>query len=541
MRWVWLLILTACASPPRTDPPKKTAPPPTVPLAVTIDDLPFVGPTRGGESVEDALGRIARVLAQRDVPTTGFVVCDRLEGEAAAFAKWTSAGLGVANHSTAHKDIDAMSPEDWIADVRGCRDRLATVTGTTPKYFRYPMLHTGRTRERRDAGFAALDSLGHVRAPVSIDTGEWVLARAYAKASDERAKEIGDAYVAHLRLAARHYRRVAVERTGREVAQVLLLHANALAADHLGRVLTTLEEEGFRFVSLDEALKDPVYEKRDDWVDPVGASWLLRIAPADIAGWGWDRGQTRALEHRFDLRDGEERTRIGRALEVRRLPDTNVWIVTQKTPVAANSLVFATADGTPILADTPWTPTATRELLDWVELRFGRPAALATISHWHFDAAGGIGALRDAGVPVVASSETKRLLATRGASMQAELVSSHGDDFVGWSPGEPDVVFDPTKGFEKTIGGTKIEVIFPGAAHASDNVVTWIEDAGVMFGGCLVKGGDSLGYLGDADLESYPKAVERLEALEPKIVIPGHGRRTDPEQLANTRKLLEGR
>ncbi len=244
-------------------------------------------------------------------------------------------------------------------------------------------------------------------------------------------------------------------------------------------------------------------------------------------------------EPRTTARRDEARHRIGRDLEVRRLPDTDAWVVEQKEPIPANSLVFRTKDGTPVLADTPWTPAATRALLEWVERRFGRPAALATISHWHFDASGGIGALREAGVPVVASKETARLLKARGASMQAGLAKSHGEAFVGWTPGAPDVTFDPAQGYTVTVGGTAIEVVFPGAAHASDNVVTYFPDAGVMFGGCLVKGGDDLGYLGDANLDTYGPAVDRLRALAPKVVVPGHGPRTDPEQLDNTRRLVD--
>jgi metallo-beta-lactamase class B len=206
-------------------------------------------------------------------------------------------------------------------------------------------------------------------------------------------------------------------------------------------------------------------------------------------------------------------------------------------PIAANSLVFITADGTAVLADTPWTPEATRELLDWVVARTGRLPAFATIGHYHLDASGGIAALREAGVPVVASSEAARLLAERAPSMQEELARQHGDAFGGWRIPPPDRTFHPASGYVTRVGGTGVEVIFPGAAHSPDNVVTWFPEARLLFGGCMIKGGDSLGYLGDADLASYAGAVERLITLAPRIVVPGHGDRTDPGQLEHTRDL----
>ena len=57
---------------------------------------------------------------------------------------------------------------------------------------------------------------------------------------------------------------------------------------------------------------------------------------------------------------------------------------------------------------------------------------------------------------------------------------------------------------ERTVGGTQVRVIYPGAAHAPDNIVTFFPESGVLFGGCLVKSGDDLGNLGDADSRELP-------------------------------------
>jgi glyoxylase-like metal-dependent hydrolase (beta-lactamase superfamily II) len=319
---------------------------------------------------------------------------------------------------------------------------------------------------------------------------------------------------------------------------VLLLHANALLADQIERVIAMLRTEGFRFVTLEHALEDPIYGQEDHWVDPVGSSWLYRTEPVDLEGWSWDRGQQRAMEARFGLRP-DESTRIGRNLSTQPLDGVPAWIVTHEEPISANSLVLVADDGSPILADTPWTPAATRELLDWVVLRFGRLPVLATVSHYHLDAAGGIGPLLEAGVRVVASTDTARLLAERGPSMQSTLAEQHGSDFTGWSAPQPNETFRPGDGHSVRIGGTAVQVIFPGAAHSPDNVVTWFPETRILFGGCMVKGGDSLGYLGDADLETYPAAVQALRELSPRIVVPGHGDRTDVAQLDNTLRLVE--
>jgi metallo-beta-lactamase class B len=105
--------------------------------------------------------------------------------------------------------------------------------------------------------------------------------------------------------------------------------------------------------------------------------------------------------------------------------------------------------------------------------------------------------------------------------------------------GEPDVSFELHDGYSEEVGGESIRVVFPGAGHTSDNVVTWFPASGILFGGCMIKGGPDLGYLGDADLESYPAAAARVEALGARVVVSGHGDRFDAEQVAHTRALAE--
>ena len=61
---------------------------------------------------------------------------------------------------------------------------------------------------------------------------------------------------------------------GRPLAHVLLLHANALNSDHFGRVASVLRDRGYRFVTLDDALRDEAWRRPDTYVGPWGISWL---------------------------------------------------------------------------------------------------------------------------------------------------------------------------------------------------------------------------------------------------------------------------
>jgi hypothetical protein len=61
---------------------------------------------------------------------------------------------------------------------------------------------------------------------------------------------------------------------GRELKQVLLLHANALNADHFGALAHLMEARGYRFITLADALSDRAYTSPDTYVGDWGISWL---------------------------------------------------------------------------------------------------------------------------------------------------------------------------------------------------------------------------------------------------------------------------
>lgn len=218
--------------------------------------------------------------------------CGRVPSGAPVLQRWLEAGHRLGNHTSGHVDLNDADPDTWSAAARACDAFLRRLTGESALFFRYPYLHRGPTAERYRAGRETLEALGSTVAPVTINTGDWVLDDAYVaalRAGDEaRAETIAGAYLEHVVRAARHYRSVARERVGRDVTHVLLLHANALLAHHLDPLLTRLADEGFRFVALDSALRDPVYALEDDYVGAEGLSWLYRIPPAIPHAQSWD-------------------------------------------------------------------------------------------------------------------------------------------------------------------------------------------------------------------------------------------------------------
>lgn len=90
------------------------------------------------------------------------------------------------------------------------------------------------------------------------------------------------------------------------------------------------------------------------------------------------------------------------------------------------------------------------------------------------------------------------------------------------------------------VTGERIVVSFPGAAHSPDNVVTFFEDRGLLFAGCLCFSArrDRPGFVGDANLLEWPETIERVKAIEARLVVPGHGAPGGPELLDHTLAAL---
>ena len=367
------LLLASCAGSAPAVEPRPQSEPDTRPeeeapigVAVTIDDLPWVGGVAPGDASESGVRRMLAALEVRRAPVTGFVTCHNAEGHEDALAAWLASDMGVGNHSDTHRAFDELGLAAWRQDIEDCQARIGALNGESPTYYRYPFLQTGADAALRDQGFEVLEALSLRRAPVSIDTSEWALLGPYLaarQAGDEATvTAIGRAYVDHLRRATRHYLALAAELGHARAPQVLLLHANALAADHLDAVLGMLEDEGLVFVTLDDALADPLYALEDHYVGNVGLSWLHRIEGSDSRRWAWDAAQMHAMQVRFDGRDERAEFNLDQGLSVRRDPEG--YVISHE---GRETRIDAAGQLESPLSDA----STSRSVQDWLEARFG--------------------------------------------------------------------------------------------------------------------------------------------------------------------------
>src|SRR6266567_291038 len=240
-------------------------PTPARKMAVTIDDLPYAAV--GESSLADArraTNKILAVLRRQRVPVVAFVNEGKLQvnGEKDArtvlLKQWVDAGMILGNHTYSHPDFNNLTVEQFEEEIlKGeiVSRRLMSSRQPYQLYFRHPMPHT-------------------------IENSDFIFNVVYVLALRDgdrtTAKRVRDDYLDFTLAATEFAERFAPKIFGREVTQTLLIHANDINADSLEEMLARFSARGYRFVSLDEAMKDPAYQTKDTLVSRYGPTWLWR-------------------------------------------------------------------------------------------------------------------------------------------------------------------------------------------------------------------------------------------------------------------------
>lgn len=203
----------------------------------------------------------------------------------------------------------------------------------------------------------------------------------------------------------------------------------------------------------------------------------------------------------------------------------NVYVFTyymmiSGSPYPCNGLYAVTKQGI-MLIDMPSNEALTQQFIDSLEKRHHQKIVLSISTHFHDDRTGGINTLRQAGVKTYSSVLTK------------QLCKKEGND-------EAEYTF--TKDTAFTLGGVTMETYYPGAGHTKDNIVVWLPQQKILFGGCFVKSTEtnSIGNIADADIMQWPASIKNVMSKyrDAKYVIPGHQSWSNPNGLQHTLDIL---
>jgi peptidoglycan-N-acetylglucosamine deacetylase len=282
-------------------------------IAITIDDLPYATLGPGLNEVYEARQNIRSILdtlKAHHAPVVAFVneskvqVGDQLDLRVGLLEQWLDGGAELGNHTYSHPNMNKMPLADFEDEViKGevITRRLMKERGKEERYFRHPFLMTGATLDQKHEFEAFLKARGYTIAPVTLENLDWAFNTVYRQALEQddqtTAQRVLEAYVAQTDVALDYYEKMDRSLFGRDVPFVMLMHSNRVNGMLLDQVLARFETRGYKFITVEEALKDPAYQTPDNYAGPFGSPW----------------------QHRWALALGKEQ-------DLKRAPDTPKWV-----------------------------------------------------------------------------------------------------------------------------------------------------------------------------------------------------------------------
>ncbi len=201
---------------------------------------------------------------------------------AATLKHWSAEGHTIGNHTYSHLLLSGgkMTPEAFEADILRNEGVLRAYTGFR-KWFRFPALKEGQTRELRDRFRSFLAQHKYRNGAVTIDASDWYYDQRLRKRIEtEPGFEVSrfrEPYLAHIWDRAHFYDQLSREVLGRSVPHTLLIHYNLLNALFLSDVLSMFRSRGWDVVDAEEAFADEVFTRLPD-IAPAGESLIWALA-----------------------------------------------------------------------------------------------------------------------------------------------------------------------------------------------------------------------------------------------------------------------
>lgn len=142
--------------------------------------------------------------------------------------------------------------------------------------------------------------------------------------------------------------------------------------------------------------------------------------------------------------------------------------------------------------------------------------------YWH-----GNGYFKSQGATILASKEAERVMREMGAQQldaNKTLLKEKADGTVLTYPTE--LTADKR---ELKLGKTTVQLLHFGPAHTPGDLVVWLPQQKILFAGDIVYTERLLAVIPIGNSANWVQAFDKLAALNPKTIVPGHGRPTTIE------------
>jgi peptidoglycan/xylan/chitin deacetylase (PgdA/CDA1 family) len=236
-------------------------------IAITFDDLPVHSALPPGITrLQVAKDVIAALKAAGAPEVYGFINGVQLgnePGSGAVLTAWRDAGFPLGNHGWAHLSLDKIDQAKFESELTQNEAILKPLMrGRDWHWFRFPFLDEGYgDPAKRATSRAWLAGHGYKIAAVTQSFGDYAFnepyARCVAKGDSAAIAQLEQAYLDTAADSIRTSAMAEKAQFGRTPPDILLMHIGAFDARMLPRLLALYKANGFRFVTLPKAAKDP--------------------------------------------------------------------------------------------------------------------------------------------------------------------------------------------------------------------------------------------------------------------------------------------
>lgn len=192
-----------------------------------------------------------------------------------------------------------------------------------------------------------------------------------------------------------------------------------------------------------------------------------------------------------------------------------------------------------VVFDALASPPLAKKLVDVIRSITPQPIRRVIVSHYHADHYYGLQVFKALGAEIWAHRAGQGTTRSKDA---AERFAQRKEALFPW-------VDDQTRLLEAdrylagdedfVMGGLHFALRHVGPAHSREDIVMLVREDRVLYAGDLVFLG-RIPFVGDADSKAWIAALDRLIAMKPRVLVPGHGAltRTPQADLVFTRDYL---
>lgn len=204
----------------------------------------------------------------------------------------------------------------------------------------------------------------------------------------------------------------------------------------------------------------------------------------------------------------------------------------------SNAGFVVTSEGV-VVFDSLGTVPLAKKMFGLIRKVTSKPIKRVIVSHYHADHFYGLQVFKDQGAEIWAHKNAVGQTKTDAAMLR---FAQRKEELFPWVNEEtrfiePDKYLDGDADF--ALGGLHFSIRHVGPAHSAEDLAMLVKEDGALYAGDLVFKG-RVPYVGDADSRAWLKSLDKLIAMKPHVLVPGHGSvsRTPEKDLALTRDYL---